>query len=489
MNLLSDRWIPVAERGNEKITLKELLCSEERFHLSLPRDDLEMAALQLLVSLVQVLWMPKDGEALKQRVNTLLTEEMYEAGAAEKGEWFDLNHPVFPFMQHRDIPGDKLASMQALFAGMPDGKSSTSHAHFVQAAEIDRACPACAVLAIFNRATAAPNFSGKHKGPLRGGAPITTLLQGDDLRTTLWMNVLTQDYLDQHLHLSDTADNQPVWVHPVKQAAEIPAHQIGLLRGLFWQPIHISLHQWEQGQCDLCGAEGEVHGDYLRAADFKYSVTGLWPHPHSPRVWDIKKGERDRDRFLSFTTTAPSWTRLSEMLLEQVGKKSGMERAAVVAQYEEVYRGVALFLAVGGYRNKQASVLQRRHETFSLKQGWQQNKSVIQKVVNSGLEVKSILRKKAYGLGKATGVSGMAAESERLFYIKTERLILQTLRQMDWREIKQVLRQLMKALITVAEAVFEEVVRPYRHDVRVIPVLVKSRRGLRRELNKLVEEK
>ncbi len=487
MNLLTDSWIPVAG-SKKKIGLERLLCSDHSYHLSLPRDDLEMATMQLLVSLVQVLFTPKDDTELRQRMAVPMRNREYQSVIAEKLDWFDLSHPQTPFMQDLTTPEDKLASMQGLFAGMPDGKSSTSHAHFVSATEMNQACPSCVAIVLFNRATSAPNFSGKHKGPLRGGAPITTLVQGEDLRQTLWDNVLSERYLGNNFPLCDSVDDQPVWVKPVANGGHIQAQDIGLTRGLFWQPIHVRLHHWQRGTCDLCGDQGEVHGDYLRSATFKYTVHGQWPHPHSPRVWDIKKGVRDRERFLSFTTTAPAWTRLTEMLVEQESKKSGMQPAAVVDHYQQLFPTEPIFLAVGGYRNKQASILQRRHETFSLRQGWQQNKKTVQDVVERGVAIKTILRNKLFGLGKMIGVSGLAAAAESTFYRATESLVQKSLRQMAWREAREQIQNLTIELNKVAITIFEEITQPYQHDLRTTKPLVQSRQRLHVELNRLLEE-
>ena len=52
MNLLKDAWVPVKYEGAaQQITLKELLCTDDHYVLSHPRDDMELSALQLLVCL------------------------------------------------------------------------------------------------------------------------------------------------------------------------------------------------------------------------------------------------------------------------------------------------------------------------------------------------------------------------------------------------------------------------------------------------------
>ncbi|MGZ8153412.1 MAG: type I-E CRISPR-associated protein Cse1/CasA, partial [Methylovulum sp.] len=66
MNLLIDNWIPVSLNGeSQRISLKQLLCDkqEQDWHIAALRDDMDLAALQLLVCLVQVMIMPEDAKA------------------------------------------------------------------------------------------------------------------------------------------------------------------------------------------------------------------------------------------------------------------------------------------------------------------------------------------------------------------------------------------------------------------------------------------
>ncbi|MCM8597095.1 MAG: type I-E CRISPR-associated protein Cse1/CasA, partial [Candidatus Accumulibacter sp.] len=63
MNLLEDPWIPVrADNGAgafRLLTYRALLCEPgQNWQISLPRDDLELACLQLLVCMTQVMFLP-----------------------------------------------------------------------------------------------------------------------------------------------------------------------------------------------------------------------------------------------------------------------------------------------------------------------------------------------------------------------------------------------------------------------------------------------
>lgn len=61
MNLLTEQWIPVRPlpmEMPEKISLCQLLCGDGIWKLCLSRNDMELAALQLLVCLTQILFTP-----------------------------------------------------------------------------------------------------------------------------------------------------------------------------------------------------------------------------------------------------------------------------------------------------------------------------------------------------------------------------------------------------------------------------------------------
>ena len=106
MNLLTEEWIPVRllEGGTpRKISLRGLLCGEEKWELCLPRDDMELAALQLLICITQALLTPKDGKALLARIARPIEENEYEIAVKNLNDWFRLDHPQHPFMQVKGV--------------------------------------------------------------------------------------------------------------------------------------------------------------------------------------------------------------------------------------------------------------------------------------------------------------------------------------------------------------------------------------------------
>lgn len=485
MNLLTDPWIPVCSEGGGicKIPLKELLCKDDEWQVSLPRDDMEIAAVQLAISLTQSLFAPQNKQELKKRLSTPLETTEYDMAIQGHVDWFCLDHPEHPFMQYRGVRAKELTSIQKLFIGLPEGNN---HCFFNRTDEINRVCPACAAICLFNQASNCPSFGGGFMGSLRGAAPMTTLVSGGHLRDTVWLNIVTRNSIQRLLPTSDLG--VPVWIDLIAPGQSVPALKIGLLGGLFWQPAHIEL-MWESGfsACDFCGSSTSLTTYGFRKEKFTYELlidSAKWPHPHSPMLWE-KKG-RVEQKFASFTRTAPGWTQLTTMVIQKGQKElEGSAPAAVVSQYKETFRGKHLNLIVGGYRVKQASVVERRHEQFSLPEGWDENLGQLEGYLEDALTVKDILRKRAFALGKRIGIGGLANQSETLFFNDTEMLVHKALRSLGRDETGKAREVFRNNLIDLARRIFDEMVQSYRHDPKLFKAVITARNSLQKQLNQL----
>jgi CRISPR system Cascade subunit CasA len=497
MNLLTEPWIPVRllPAGQpEKITLRRLLCEDDRWELCLPRDDMELAALQMLVCMAQVFFTPKDMGELKQRIVSPLPLDAFEAGCVPHNDWFQLDHPDFPFMQVQKVKAKEFTHMDKLLAGVTGATNSC----FVNESGLGAfLCGGCAAVALFNQANNAPSFGGGFKGSLRGGAPVTTLVQGEHLRQTIWFNVLSEDNVSADFPWHrNTLNQKPVWVETIKEGSNIPAQTIGLLRGLFWQPAHIELLPPAKGEqpCSCCGfvAKKVYHG--FNKAKFNYIITDLWPHPHGARIVSIKKGTRE-EKFVSFTTTAPAWTQLSRFVVQRQidGREEGQEPAAVVRQAKRLIR--TLRLNIGGYRNNQASILDRRHETIFLNDGWSDKADVVHEFVGLAAGYRDALNKalyvfaKGYKEAKGTKIKGAGVSvhevAKEQFYRRTEDAVLDTLACIDFANPAPFLLAMGTRLHEIDVELFEESVRPYLNDPELVRTMAISRNTLRKHLKAL----
>ncbi len=483
MNLLTGEWIPVQHEGVfEHISLKALLTQDEDWQISLPRDDMEMACLQLLVSLTQVLFIPDNKGQLVEHIAQPISESDYIAAIESKQDWFELDHPQHPFMQIRGVKAKELTDMAKLFAGLT---GATSSAFVNESGLAGQLCPSCTAMGLFNQAANCPGFGGGFKASLRGDSPITTLILGSNLRQTIWRNVLCKKMLDVSMPWFETARNKsPNWVDLVKEKENIEAHQTGLLRGLFWQPAHIELIKGDgEGVCDCCGQQGECYIGFKKEK-FVYEFKGVWPHPHGPRVFKVARGERE-EKFSSFTTAAPSWTLLTQFLIRKEQEREGHTPAPVVSQARQMdVVNRRLYLMVGGYRNKQASILERRHELFNIAREWQNNDRQIERIVDTGLTYRTELRKKLFGFFKATGAS-LQDQAEHRFYKQTEPLVHGMLRNMDFKESKAAFSDYHQQLREATHNIFKQVTEPYQNEPKMIKALAIARRGLEKSLNEL----
>ncbi len=488
MNLYLDSWIPVRdEDGMKLLTLKQLLCEPEEWQLSLPRDDMELGCVELVVSLVQVALPPANVGAWRLRQRELLKAEEYDEAVAPLLDWFDVDHPKWPFMQTRGVSSSEPTPIQKLLVGLPEGNN---HTFFNAPGEATHLSPAAVVIALFNQASNAPNFGGGFKGGLRG-TPITTLVAGNDLRQTIWRNVLHEGHLRHILPWYDQTKAQPpVWVEQIKAGEKIAVDNIGLLRGLFWQPAHFELIRTKQeASCDLLGGKPGLGYSGFNKEKFVFEVVGLWPHPHSPREYEVKKGESG-ERFLGFTTMAPAWTQCGRYLYSHRAEKEGHTPAAIVDQWRTEGEG-SLRLIVGGYRNKQASILQRRHEFFSIGDGWQDERGqiAITWAIGEGLKGKTLLRGKLYSVVKGNRDKGIKAlgmdiheAAEQLYYQRTESLIHSWLREMTRSERREERAQFVKDISKICREIFQQVTDPYCRNPALVRTVALAYRSLNNEL-------
>ncbi|EDR2901063.1 type I-E CRISPR-associated protein Cse1/CasA [Salmonella enterica subsp. enterica] len=493
MNLLIDNWIPVRPRDGGKvqiITLQTLSCNNEQWRLSLPRDDMELATLALLICLWQILAPPKNDDEYRNRVRFPLTEDEFQKFISPWMEKFCLNHPTYPFMQVKGVKASEATSMDKLLTGV---SGATNCAFINQPLQGEALCSGCTAIALFNQANNAPGFGGGFKSGLRGGTPVTTFIQGNDLRTTVWMNVLTGPRLQKYFPDEAYTENQPTWVKPVKPNKLISASAIGLARGLFWQPAHIELcPPVGSGKCTCCGQPSHQRYIGFLKEKFNFTLNGLWPHPHSPRLVTVKKGSVE-ERFLAFTTSAPSWTQIGRILVDKIiQKENGNRVATVVNQFRHIAPQRGLELVVGGYRNNQASILERRHDVLIFTQGWQQHSNVINEIVEAGLSYKTALRKALYTFSvgvknaefKGAGVS-VHEVAERRFYRRSELLIPEILASINFSQADMVIRELRGKLHQLCETLFNESVAPYAHHPKLISTLAIARASFYKHLREL----
>lgn len=504
MNLLIDDWIPVRPQLSgvtRQISLQTLLCGNERWELALPRDDMELAALQLLISLVQVLLAPTDKKQWAERVLKPLSPEILAAATQNYQEWFQLDSPEHPFMQMSYRKKNSAReSLDKLFTGL----NTSENSKFVNEPNlVEAVCQSCCAIALFNYANNSPSFGGGPDGGfkygIRGTCAVSTFVRWDDLRSTIWVNILSQAFLDQNVpDWKQVEFRKPTWIDRIPEGGKILSTSIDLLRGLFWQPGCLQLGAvTASGKCSCCGNSVPALIDHFFRAPYGFTIEGFWEHPHSPQALTIKhkkSGSDESFEYLRWNGSAPAWTQLSGIVVERTEEiKKDMERkqrpALVVKQFKS-YLGSnsrQVQLIVGGYRNFSAKIIQRRHELITLNHGWESHSSSVHELVVHGLKYKQALWsalsdcskgiKKRDRKLKGTGL-GLHEVGETQFYRRSEDLMTRALANIVFDDPMPTYLVLDDGLTQVCKNIFAELTSPYRHDPELFRTLAIARRRL-----------
>ena len=488
MSLLTDKWISVQRSGiMEKISLQQLLCEDKDWELCFPRDDMEFACLQLLVAILQVLFTPKDKKEWIKRIKHPLTPAEYEKICAGKENSFDLDHPDAPFMQTRNIKADKSTSIDTIMAGVAKGTNKS----FVNPLGLVKGlCSGCVAIALYNTAYNCPSAGGGFKSGMRGSTPITVLIRGETLRETLWLNVLTQENLQKMMPWHEETSNQPPgYVQPIKAKEEKYASSIGLTTGLFWQPAHIELCKpVPSGICSCCGEKSRLF-THLKQEKFVYTIKGIWPHPLSSRTFTTTKGKKE-EKFPSFTTNQPGWVHLTKLIVDRQEEKDGYTPVPVITQFKS-FGAKRLDIIIGGYRNKQAAILERRHEFFTLAEGWHDKTNIVEELIKKALDYKKALRKALYMFKEGikdrfsgTGINLMD-EYDHLFYQQTEISIHDALAEIHFDHPEETQDKLYDQLCEKVKSLFNQAVASYQQEPKMLKALAWSKRTLNKSLKEL----
>jgi CRISPR system Cascade subunit CasA len=467
---------------------------------------MELALVQLLCALAQVCWMPKDKAAWNSRVRpSLLSAAEYDAGIAPYRDWFQLDHAEFPFMQVANVAAKEPTPMDKLLTGL----DSSSNSRFVNQPGLAAGlCGGCTAIALFNQSTQAPGVGGGFKQGLKG-VGVSTLLRVDDLRTTVWLNVLTDESLDtQGLETwRELVGQKPTWVEPIVSGSVFPAASIGLLRGLFWQPMHLRLNEPEgAGLCSCCGQPTERRYTQFDKAKFNFTVQGVWPHPYAPRM-TVKKKDEQEERFVGFTTEAPTWTQLDRYVDSLATTKETQAPAPVILQARKYLPGEVIqqfVLLVGGYRNNKASIVERRLTSFAMATGWLEHTSVVRDIVSRGLAYKTALRKalfqtskgidevrnerqkkiKAGNKFKGVGLD-LQERAESDFFRRSTPVIDRVLADIDFSNPMPIYTMMHGELAYLCRELFQEATAPYQHDLEMQETIALTRRILAKHLKEL----
>lgn len=268
--------------------------------IAAPRPDLEGALQEFLIGLLSAALQPADDAEWKLLAEDPPTPEELQAALDRLPPAFDLEGDGPRFFQDlsaADLASAPLTPIEEIFIDTP----TLSRSLFVKRGRIACLGRPAAAMALLTLQTYAPAGGRGHRTSLRGGGPLTTLVdprvdaRGGSLAheqplwLKLWANVETRRQLSARSLSGVTSAIEAAfpWLAPTRTSdtkaggRPVSAAMAHPLEAYFGLPRRIRLEFGGAGRCDLTGREDErtVTGFRMRNYGVQYAD---WQHPLTP---------------------------------------------------------------------------------------------------------------------------------------------------------------------------------------------------------------
>jgi CRISPR system Cascade subunit CasA len=267
-NLLQEPWLPVRRRSGQAITWirpAEIVTGPEDpvTDFAWGRPDFDAASREWLIGLLATAMAPEN-------------EDVFDALWAKPPDAAEFDRAFTPFVPAFDFDGDGPRFMQDLDV-LDDTEASPVSALLIEAPGANTikenkdlfqkrgrvpylGMPAAAI-ALFTLQAYAPSGGAGHRVSLRGGGPLTTLVEPADPAATLWqklwLNVPKRDWKNPETMLplvfpwlAPTVTSEG---RPPRQVSPESAHELQAFWGM---PRRIRLDFAEDGKSPLCPLTG-----------------------------------------------------------------------------------------------------------------------------------------------------------------------------------------------------------------------------------------
>ncbi|WP_228005751.1 type I-E CRISPR-associated protein Cse1/CasA [Xenorhabdus sp. BG5] len=300
MNLVKDAWLTFSMRdGSEKRLPLAAICDPAVVDFALPRADFQGAAYQLAIGLLQTAFAPEDKYEWHEYYEQAPTQADLQAAFHRVEHAFNLtgNGPLF--MQDFDSLAEKKpTNISGLLIESPGEKTLKDNTdHFIKRNQCDVISPEMAAIALFTLQINAPAGGAGHRVGLRGGGPLTTLIQPQEadasLWQKLWLNVINREhwpYPDPDLNSPDVFPWLGKTNNSQKAGTEIYAHNVHELHMYWAMPRRIQLEiEDKPAICQLTGQATHPSVSGYRTQNDGNNYSGTWQHPLTPYWWNPKK--------------------------------------------------------------------------------------------------------------------------------------------------------------------------------------------------------
>lgn len=302
VNLIKDSWIPVISDDMKSLTIspselinKEGTCSVIR--LDACRADFNGTLIQFLIGLAQTQIAPSDSHEWREKLFHPPDSRELKTSFSQIAPYFEMvGDPCF--MQDMSLVPGASVPIGRLLLEMPGENAEKNNTdHFLKRGTVGKICLACAAMALYTLQTSAPSGGAGHRTGLRGGGPLTTIIEGRNLWETVWLNVLEKEkFLELGNSSKDVPEDKFPWLGDLKPTSKdeirspATAHPAQMF---FAVPRRIRLIPVKSpgSTCDLCGKENFNTIVKSYATDRGgINYKGGWRHTLSPYYTDKKTG-------------------------------------------------------------------------------------------------------------------------------------------------------------------------------------------------------
>lgn len=304
-SLITSPWLPVRYRDGSLGKLAPVnLADENVVDIAATRADLHGAAWQFLLGLLQTSFAPKNRARWDDIWLDGLEEKALQSAFARTEHAFQFGPETPAFMQDLEqLPGEKSAIAYLLPEVPGEQTQKLNKDLFIKKGVTGRFCPHCAALALFSLQLNAPAGGKGYRTGLRGGGPMTTLIELQEyeknrltpLWRKLWLNVMPQDAAA--LPVPDIFDATIFpWLAATRTSEEkngvTTPEQVNRLQAYWGMPrrIRLDFETLETGACDICGADSDTLLRYMTTKNYGVNYEG-WIHLLTPHRKPLKGGE------------------------------------------------------------------------------------------------------------------------------------------------------------------------------------------------------
>jgi CRISPR system Cascade subunit CasA len=293
--LINEKWIWINRQDGkkEKIAPWEItdeLDSNPIISLAAPRPDFNGSLIQFLIGLVQTTMSPRnERDWRKYFTNPPEVSELQEAFAGVSSA-FNLDGESECFMQDYEHFEGVENRVDILLMEMPGSQTIGNNTdHFLKRDTVQQMCFSCSATALFNIQLNAPAGGQGHRTSLRGGGPLTTLVLGNNLWQTIWLNVITEENFERLGDLSKTEIcNILPWMNPTrtseKKGMETTPMDVNP-KQMYWgmpRRIRLEFDNIKEGLCDVCGCNSDRLVSNYVTKNYGINYEGGWCHVLSP---------------------------------------------------------------------------------------------------------------------------------------------------------------------------------------------------------------